>query len=287
MQLLWKKVVAVGFLVLLVLWAAGIVRGLILPEPRTMPALDPLGREETPSRLMSANNLKQLGLALTPLPQVLDGPDVDQIRVHDKGALLAATTATFDEDSALVRSALTAYQARVFNESNTGITPDRQLRLEIGVHPDKFDALVEQLRQIARLESVSVQLRDRTTEFRRLHAQRQSLKKHLESVLKLRGGKTTSIDEQLKVEQKIQEVEKELQALGVQLGDLLGKESFYHVHLTLFEYQPGSRLDRTYTVPRRLGDAFLWALGWWVVVAGTGAALVAAYLSIRVLRARA
>ena len=92
-----------------------------------------------------------------------------------------------------------------------------------------------------------------------------------------------SIDDTLKIEQKIQDVEKELQSLSVQLGDLLGKESFYHVQVTLFEYQPGSRLDRSYTVPMRLFHAFLWGLAWWLTVTVALAVLAATTVSLRTL----
>src|SRR5262249_2734081 len=149
----------------------------------------------------------------------------------------------------------------------------RRLAMEIGVHPDRFDALVEQLRTIGRLESVSVQQLDRTGDFRRLHAQRQSLKKHLQSLLKLRGAKAPSIEDTLKLEQRIQEIEKEMQSLGVQLGDLLGKESFYHIHLTLSEHKLGARFAFAASLPKRLLHAFLWALLWWgVLVLGVGTA---------------
>jgi hypothetical protein len=284
MSYLWKKVAALGFLVFLILWAVGILRSYALPYPQ--PAWPIPVIEELSARNASANNLKQIGLAQTPLPAVLDQAEVERIQVHEKHAQLATGTTTFDDDAAEVRKSLAEHQATVFNEKNGGLAPERRLTLEIGVHPDRFDALVEQLRHIAHLDTVNVQQRDRTGEFRRLHAQRQSLKKYQESILKLRAGKNPTIDESLKLEQRAQEIEKELQALGVQLGDLLGKESFYLVSLTLFEYQPGSKLDRTYTLPRRLLNAFLWALAWWfggVVAVGV---LVGTWVSVQTLWAK-
>src|SRR5205085_4323232 len=107
------------------------------------------------------------------------------------------------------RAVLAAHQATVFNEKDSGVAPARRLTLEIGVHPDRFEGLVDQLRQVAHLESVSVQQRDRTGEFRRLHAQRQSLKAHLEAVQKLRGRQNPTVEDELKLEQKIQDIEKE------------------------------------------------------------------------------
>jgi hypothetical protein len=282
MRLLWKKGAAIGFLAFLGLWVGGMIRGLTLPPPAApewhLPVNEILSR-----RSASANNLHQLGLEQTPLPLVVDQADVERIRVYEKDARLTAATAAFDHDAALVRFALEQHQALVFNEKGSGINPGRRLTLEIGVHPEEFDALVGQLREIARLESVSVEQRDRTGEFRQLHAERQSLKNHLDSLLKLRGGKNLSIEDELKLEQKIQDIEKPLQALGVQLGDLLGKESFYQVYVTLWEYQPGGWSDRTYNLPWRLAQAFLWALPWWCTVALAFVALAGACLSIQAL----
>jgi hypothetical protein len=289
MHPLWKKAAAAGFLVFLGLWTAGGIRGSApsRPQPGTAyeaSAWNAAARAESsnPSQQF-ANNLKEIGLAKTPLPAVLDQADVERIRVHEKSAQLGTTTTAFDEDEALIRSTLTTFRAEVLIEKNGGILPQRRLAMEIGVHPDRFDALVEQLRTIGTLESVSVQQLDRTGDFRRLHAQRQSLKKHLESLLKLRGAKAPSIEDTLKVEQRIQEIEKELQSLGVQLGDLLGKESFYHIHLTLSEKKPGVRSDFAANLAQRLLQAFLWALHWWgLLVLGVGTA-AAAIFSVKTL----
>jgi hypothetical protein len=282
MRSLWKKAAAVGFLLFVGLWTAGIIRSATLAYPEPPGWYLPIS-EEPSARQQVANNLRQIGLALAPLPLVLDQPEAEKIRVHEKTAQLAAATSTFDADVAQLRAALAAQQATVFNEKHGGVEPDRRITLEIGVHPDRFDSLVEQLRQVARLRSVNVQQRDRTGEFRRLNAQRQSLKKYLESVLKLRGAKSASIDDQLKLEQRIQDIEKEMQALSVQFGEFLGKESFYNIHVSLFEYQPGSRLDPTYTVPQRVAHGFVWALGWWLASAAAVVLVVGASLSVWVL----
>jgi hypothetical protein len=286
MRPVWKKLAAIGFLTFLVLWVAGIVRGWSLTYPPP-PALQLTAVEDlNPSRLPSANNMKQLGLVQTPLPLVLDQPEAEKIRVFDKSAHLALGSPAFDGDEAVIRSALADYGAVVFNERKSGIAPDRRLTLEIGVPPDRFDGLVAVLRQVGQLQSVSEQQQDRTGEFRRLNAQRQSLKKYLEAVQKLRGIKAASVDDELRLEQRAQEIEKELQTVGVQLGDLLGKESYYHVYVTLSEYQPGDRLDRTYSLPRRLGHALLWAAEWWLALALAAGVAAAAAISVRVLLRR-
>jgi Domain of unknown function (DUF4349) len=280
---LWKKAAAIAFLAFVALWVAALVRGLAMPAPPA-PYLRELSlSDDRSSRLLVSNNLRVIGLEQTPLPLMLEQPAAEQIQVFEKTARLVAGSAAFDDDEALIRAALTAYQATVFNEKSAGIAPDRQLALEIGVHPDKFAALVAKLRTIGRLESVSVQQRDRTGEFRGLNAQRQSLKQYLAAIQRLRGGNNPSVEDSLKVEQKIQEVEKELQTLGVQLGDLLGKESFYHIQVSLRETPPGGRFDQATSIPVQIFLAFVRAMTWWLAVVAAIGVLGATFASIRAL----
>jgi hypothetical protein len=294
MRQLGKKAAAVGFLVLVALWVVGIVREWSLPYPQptgwqlaSVASYEELaGGASSNARQVTANNLKQIGLAHTPLPLVLDQPDLEKIQVYEKTAQLVMGTEAFDEDEARLRAILGANQAVAFNERKSGIQPGRRLLLEISVAPEQFDALVAALRQIGQLQSANEQKQDRTGEFRQLHAKRQSLKLYLDSVLKLRTGKQTSLEDALRLEQKIQDIEKELQALAVQMGDFLGKESLYHVSVALTEFQPGSRLDRTYALPQRVAHAFAWAVAWWFALALVAAVLAGTALSIHTLWSR-
>jgi hypothetical protein len=280
-----KQAAAVAFLAFVGLWAVGLFRG---PPPTVSSPVaewsSSSSYDNNNSRQQFANNLRQLGLGSLPLPAVLDQADVDRIQVFEKTARLASSTADFDRDQSALRAALEAHEAVIFNETNGGVAPARRLSLEIGVHPEQFDALVEDLRRVARLESVTVQQRDRTGEFRRLHAQRQSLKKHLEAVQKLRGAANPTIDDQLKLEQKVQDIERELQHVGVQLGDFVGKDSYYHVYVTLSEV--GHRMDPASDVPVRIGHAFVWALAWWSGAAATLFVLAGTVVSVRTLWAK-
>ena len=104
------------------------------------------------------------------------------------------------------------------------------------------------------------------------------------SITKLREGKNPSLEDSLRLEGKIQDIEKELQGLSVQFGELLGKESYYHVHLTLAEFQPGDKRDRTFTISQRIGHGFLWAITWWFGTALALALVAASYVSVWVLR---
>ncbi len=287
MQHYFKKLVAIGFLVFLGLWVVGSIRGITLPYPPPMPVAISAGleREFFSSSGNYANNMKQLQLTETPLPLALDNSEAEKIRIVEKRATMTTGTTKFAEEETAVRGAIKAQQATVFNEKNTGLEPSRKLLVEIGVSPEKFDDLVASLQAIGNVSSISVEQKDRTSEFRKLFGQRHSLKKYLEAMTKLRTGKALTFDESLKLEQKIQDLEKEMQSLTTQFGDLLGKESYYHVQLTLAEYQSGDARDHTYTIPQRIGHAFLWAVVWWFAVALSIGVVVAAGVSVWTLRA--
>ncbi len=289
-----KKFAALGFLLFMLLWIVGVIRGFTLEYPPPPPlaleglSLSSSGRDYVnPSNGNFAHNLKQIGLIQTPLPLVLDNPEVEKIRITEKTALLTAGSTAFKKDEAAIRDAINTFKADIFAEKKSGIEPARRWTIEIGVHPDRFDDLVETLRGIGNLSTITVEQKDRTSEFRKLHAQRQSLKKYLESITKLREGKNPSLEDALKLEQKIQDIEKELQGLSVQFGELLGKESYYHVHVTLIEHQPGDRHDHTFTIGQRVGSGFVWAITWWFGAALAMALAVATYVSVRVLRQKA
>jgi hypothetical protein len=280
-----KKLAAVGFLLLVALWLAGIARTYFLPEPEpfTFPTVISFSSADYRSGARTAHNLAQIDLAKDPLPKMLDQADINQIRVYEKTAELSAGSTAFGEDEARTRNAIGTHKAVIFSEKSTGIVPERSLALGISVHPDRFDALLQEISHIGQLSAINVQQHDRTGEFRRLHAQRQSLKKHQEAIVKLLANSMLSVEEALKLEQKVLEIEKEMQPLGAQLGDFLGQEPSYNLLLTLQEQVPGSRHDRSYTFARRLGTGFYWAIGWWLVGAIGISFLVGTVMSIKIL----
>ena len=284
----WKKVASAGFLVFLILWIIGLSGGFALPLPRA--SAEPIafstvqGRDDGLTRQQAVNNLRELGLAREPVRGVLDRADLDKIQIHDKICRVATTTTDFAADEAAIRAVLEGQKVVVVNETSGGVAPDRRLTLEVGVSPDKFDALVERLQRIGRLESLRVEQRDLTGEFRQLAARRQSLKKNLETVNKL-SVRDNPTEESLKLAREVRDIERELEILSARAGDYLGKESFYTVSVTLVEDTAG-RHGTTVTLARRASNAFLWAVAWWgaaVVVAG---AFAGALVSVRVLTQR-
>lgn len=281
MQHLWKKAAALGFLALFALGLVGTMHAFTLPYPQLLRSSLPMSLPIS-KRNLTANNLRQVGLGEMPLPLLLEQGNVERIRVYERSGQLALATDAFDDDEAQIQSAVTVHQALVLNEESSGLVRERRLVLELGIRPDRFDALMNQLRGIGHLESVSVQQRDRTGEFQRLRAQRESLKKRHAAILKLCETKNLSIDDTLRLEQRLQDIDKELQTVGVQLGDLLSKESLYHVYMALAEYYPGSRLDPSYIWPQ-LRYGLIWGLGRWFVLALGIGGVFGIWFSVRTL----
>jgi hypothetical protein len=282
MRQVWSKLAAFGLLTFLGLWVTGLLGNLALPSGGRVSgpahvAVNSQQLENASTRRQFANNLAALGLTRAPIRAVLDDADIERIRVHEKTGRLGTTSSDIVSDEAKVRAALEACKGGVFNETSSGIAPERRLTLEVGVAPDKFDALIDQLKQIGRPETFLVQDQDRTGELRHLHARRQSLKKHLEAVRKLSARDNPTIDDSLKLAQRGQEIERELELLSVQVGDFLGKESLYSVTVTLAEDSGGTRLLR------RATRALLWAASWWAASALSVGLLIGAGISVRVL----
>src|SRR5262249_2478247 len=156
------------------------VRGLSLPYPPPSPVPVSAEWDFSPSRQTQQyawNNLKTLGLVDTPLPLMLDKPEVDRIRIHEKKAVLSLGTPDFTDDESRIRDAIKEHQAKVFTSKESGVEPHRRLTLEIGVAPEQFDGLVEKLRKVGHLAGLTIEQKDRTSEFRKLFAKRQSEKK--------------------------------------------------------------------------------------------------------------
>lgn len=283
-----KKIAAVACLAFLGLWLVALVGGFALPSPREpAPPVATANFEyvsQNVGRRQLANNLGVLGLAREPVRGVLDRADLDKVQVHEKIGRLSTSTTEFDADEAALRAALDEQKAVVTNESSKGVAPERRLTIEVGVSPDKFDALVARLQKIGRPESSSVEQLDRTGELRQLAARRQSLKKHQETVNKL-STRDNNTDDSLKLAREAKEIERDLEALSAQAGDFLGKESYYTVSVTLAEDSAG-RHGLTLTLARRAGQASLWAAAWWGAAILASGSSAAAFVSVRVLAGR-
>ncbi len=130
----------------------------------------------------------------------------DVSQKYEKIASIRSRTSRFEQDEKRLRAMTTRYEALIQFERSTGLPGRRALQVAIGVPPEKFDAMVAELRSIGEIASIRIDKSDRTNEFKELNARRVSLEKARDALgaLKERGG---GIDESINLEDKILQIE--------------------------------------------------------------------------------
>jgi hypothetical protein len=158
--------------------------------------------------------------------------NVDQ--KYEKIASMHARSESFDEDEKKARSLTSKYNALIQFEQNSGLIGSRRLSLAIGVPPDKFDSMVEEIKSIGQLQSLRIDKTDKTNEYKDLNAQRISLEKARDSLAGLKG-KGGRIEELINLENRILDVETQIQSTGVKLGEYDLENEFCTVKFGLEE----------------------------------------------------
>lgn len=223
----------------------------------------------------ASEKIKQSG------PAAPEGPSGSgQTQKYEKVASLRSQSSRFSEDESQLKTAVKNFGAIIQFEQNTGNAGYRTLHLIIGVQPEKFDSFYLNMQGIGKIMSKSVTKTDKTNEYLQLNAKRVSLEKTRNSLLELknRGG---NIDEYIGLENRILEIEEQLQGLGVQLGDYDEENEFCTVRFSLYEGE-----EVRVGLAQRLKVAFEWTVKFYtLLMLGLCFALGAAFLGLRVIGA--
>lgn len=174
---------------------------------------------------------------------------------YEKIATIGQSTSKFDADRAKVDALIASSGGLTQYEQQQGLAGRRTLQLGIGVPPARFDFFIEEARKIAKVTYLAIVKTDKTNEYRQLRAKRESLEKALKALTEMAGA-GGSVDERLKVQARLGEIEEKIQNLGVSLGDFNAENEFCTVKLTLAEIAAPLSPSQ---VARALG-AFFWAL---------------------------
>ncbi len=186
------------------------------------------------------------------------GQSVTLDQKYAQTANMSASTSEFSRDNAALRQTIAEQEAVVQSENLSGLPGAQRLAMTIGVAPERFDALVERIRAIGTVHSFGVFKEDKTGAYRKLLAEQETLNKTRASYLAIKemGG---DIKDLLLLEEKILEVEKSLQDLGVNIDLYAEEQSFCTINFTLSETKA-----ETISVRFLLGcaqSAFFWTLG--------------------------
>lgn len=197
---------------------------------------------------------------------------------YEKIATLRSKSSRFAEDEAALKRTVKGFDAVIQYEQNTGNEGRRNLNLIIGVQPEKFDSFYVEIQKIGRIIARSVTKTDKTNEFLQLNAKRVSLEKIRNSLLDLKS-RSGRIDEYIGLENRILEIEGQLQELGVQLGDYDEENEFCTIRFSMYEGE-----ETRISLAQRLKVAFEWTVKFYLMSAlGLCLALGAVFFAFRII----
>jgi hypothetical protein len=167
-------------------------------------------------------------------PAQSTSPNFAANQKYEKTASLKSKTSSFDDDKTKVEKTTKDFKAIVQYEKNEGKKGNREIHLLIGVNPVLFDSFYIEIQKIGSLKSTEITKIDKTNEYRQLNAKKTSFEKTLTSLneLKSRGG---AISDYVALHDKILEIERQMQELGVELGNFDSENEFCSIRFSLFE----------------------------------------------------
>lgn len=209
----------------------------------------------------------------------LPGPSAQAYdQKYEKIGTIGSKTDQFDQNVAAIKKQIEQYNGLIQYEQQAGLIGQRYLHLAIGVPPDNFDEAIESMKAIGTLLNIRIDKTDKTNEFQKLNARRSTLQDHLDALLKLKS-QTGKIEEYMSLEERIQQINKDLQDLGVSLGEFDSNNEFCTIKYTLSEV----KVDvYNISTASRMMTAFTWTVKYFFVlmlafIAGAGAIGLVAY----------
>jgi hypothetical protein len=204
------------------------------------------------------------------------GQPIGDGQKYEKIATLTEVTHEYDGDRKRLDDLISSHQGIVQFEHAIGLPGRRMLYLGVGVPPDRFDAFIDAVKKIGRNSQVEIIKNDKTNEYLQLRAKRATLEKAKAGLeaLQASGG---SVDERVHVQNRLTEIEQQLQELGVSLGEFDAQNELCTVKLTLRE----ATAVVASSWSRRIADAFEWSATYYALLGAgflclvVGAALAA------------
>jgi hypothetical protein len=153
---------------------------------------------------------------------------------YEKIAEVKAESHAFEKDEQYVRDQVEKSNGIIQYEKKYGNDGYRRLQLQVGVPPENFDSLYQQLIRVGITHTKEIIKNDKTNDYLELNARKASLEKTHASLVKFKevNGR---IDEYIALENRILEIEEQLQSLGVNLGDFDKSNEFCTIKFALSE----------------------------------------------------
>ena len=189
---------------------------------------------------------------------------------YEKIGSLANTTEAYEENEKALYRLIKDEELMIQLEQKSGLPESRKLNIALGVIPDKFDNIIEQLKNIGTVKRIQIDKKDKTNEYKKLEAKRVSLQKARESLMALKqsGGE---VKDMIELTNRLLVIENEIQDLGVILGEFDENNEFCTVKFTLQEVR--KPVLSKISIVHRLHVATVWAAKvfmtfWGIIVIG-------------------
>jgi len=179
---------------------------------------------------------------------------------YEKIANISTKTLRYDADMERVGAVLTENRAVVQMENSRGLAGSRRVDMIVGVRPESFDAVKSALQNIGRITSTSTVINDKTYEYRQMMADKETLERRKASYAELRklGG---GIPEMLQLEDKIIEVESQIQQQLIGLGEYSDENALCTINFSMYE---GSEAG----FGRKIWNALKWSASVYAAIIG-------------------
>jgi hypothetical protein len=190
--------------------------------------------------------------------------DVNQ--KYEKTATIKSKSSDFDADEKKIREHIRKQNGIIQYEENAGKRGNRSLHLLIGIPPASFDSSYTDMLKIGNIRSKEITKIDKTNEFKNLNAKKASLEITRQSLLDIKK-QSGRIEEYINLQNRILEIEQELQSLGVLLGDFDEENEFCTIRFSLREGR-----DVKVSMLHRIKVAFEWSIQYYLLFIAIAAA---------------
>lgn len=180
---------------------------------------------------------------------------------YEKIGTLTANTSHFEQDEQQLQTLIQEHTILIQFEQRSGLIGRRLLYMAMGVIPEKFDLIMSAIQNIGTVISIQINKSDKTNEYKELEVKKRALEKTREALsgLKGQGG---SIKELIELENRILEIEHEIQTFGVKLGEFDEENEFCTIKLTLLEVPVAPKIS----LVQRIKVAFEWTVRYYFIL---------------------
>lgn len=182
---------------------------------------------------------------------------------YEKIANLKSISSDMDKDEIKIRESIKKFDALIQYEQKLGLKENktRILNLGIGVPPEKFDDMVKELNTIGKIISIQIDKKDKSNEYKELQANKDSLMKVRQSLIALKS-RSGRIDEFINLENRLLDIENQIQRLGLNLGEFDSENEFCTIKFSLKEKGAGIRISFLH----RIKVAFEWTVKFYLML---------------------